>query len=167
MRSRGGDYTTYKLSPCASWCDEKQLFICVVLPQPFLRSPVLWYWKDKCLLPCLFYKWLLSGKDVSEEPAWSERGWSIRCVERWEMEFFLPPGLPRSLPCYQLVNLEVPVLVLCRTWRFPWSLPSSKRPTSESWLPLLWWLWIVIAFLMMEHRSPVVCYYKMSHQNVV
>jgi len=76
-----------------------------------------------------------------------------------------PPGLPPSPHATSSdpggasagwdaeIPLDSPVL---------WGMP-----TSASQLSLLWWLWVVIAFLMMEHRSPVVCYNKMSHGNVV
>lgn len=116
MRSRGSDYTTYTLSLCTSWCDEKQLFTCVVLPQTFLHSLILWYLKNEYLFPCLFYKWLLSGKNVSKELALAERGWSVWCAEGWEMEFFSLLLAHQLAPTLPAVNLKCPCSAGCGEW---------------------------------------------------
>lgn len=159
MRSRGSDYTTCKLSLCTSWCDGKQLFVCVVLFQPALHSLILWYLKNKYLLPCPFHKRLLSGKDVSEELASTERGWSIWDLKGWGMEFSLPPGSP----CISHSSHT--------TWKYHGDSPGAslllRGLRMNHSCPSLQGLWIIITFPMMEQWSPEVYCNKMSHQSVV
>lgn len=132
-------------------------------PSSFLPFLILWYLKNKYFLPCLFYKWLLSDRDVSEVLWWREVDqYAVWKAVKLNFPSLLAWHLAPTLPA---VNLELPVL--CRTWSFPWGPSSFKGPTAESRLSLLWCLWIIIAFLMMEHWSPVVCCNKMSHWNVV
>lgn len=164
MWSKGSDYTNYRLSLCTSWCDEKQLFICVVLPHAFFIPSFFGIWKTNIFSPASFTNDCLVTRMFLKSCFNWEELINMQCGRLWN-RIFHHSWLDIYLPhCQQWTwNYQCSV----GHGGYPWGLSSFKGPKAESQLSLLWCLWIIIAFLMMEHWSPVVCYNKMSHWNVV